>query len=162
MCAAQSLLIKQRLCRESINIITLPFQIHIIHISSTICYNLNTYPVVWLLSYLSLVRIGSLWAVDSVVKWAIYKCSAHCTVTFVPVHNTKARSKSRCIAHSLTSSLDGGKWSASHPSPLVWGEGILVAIEWEALTTVAVTFVCKEKDVIRMYGNLGSMKCGDL
>jgi hypothetical protein len=51
----------------------------------------------------------------------------------------------------LTSSLDGGKWSASHLSPLVRGEGIVVAIEWEALTTIAVPFVLKggvcEQDV---------------
>jgi hypothetical protein len=74
------------------------------------------------------------------------------------VHNTKARSRSICIAQLLTSSLDGGKWSASHPSPLVCGEGILVAIEWEALTTIAVPFLLKEEDVIRIYVNLGSMK----
>jgi hypothetical protein len=38
----------------------------------------------------------------------------------------------------------------------------MVAIGWEALTTIAVTFVLKEDDVIRTYGNLGAMKCGEL
>jgi len=38
----------------------------------------------------------------------------------------------------------------------------LLAIEWEALTTVDVTLILKEEDVIRTYGSLGSMKCGEL
>jgi hypothetical protein len=38
----------------------------------------------------------------------------------------------------------------------------VVAIGCEALTTVAVTFVFKEEDVIRTYGKVGAMKCGEL
>ena len=48
------------------------------------------------------------------------------------------------------------KWSVLHPSRVSSGEGTLVAIEWEAVTTVAVTFVFEEEeedDMIRMYGN---------
>jgi hypothetical protein len=38
----------------------------------------------------------------------------------------------------------------------------LLAIEWEALTIFDVTFIFKGEDVIRTYGSLGSMKCGEL
>jgi hypothetical protein len=38
----------------------------------------------------------------------------------------------------------------------------VVAVGWEALTTIAVTFIFKEEDAIRTYGNLGAMKCGEL
>jgi hypothetical protein len=39
------------------------------------------------------------------------------------------------------------------PADLPWREGTVVAIEWNAVTAITVTFVVKDEDLMRTYGN---------